>query len=237
MLAVVIIAVIGKLFAYDYLRTGWANIFYGNEQVQEQAIITPPVVETETSAQEPATQSDATQPDATQPNATHPAQPEPTQPSQPSDAQQLLENIKLNLEKITPEQLNDAGFKNAKTVRVNFDNRIFQMIDTSDISNADMGQFNISDEKNIYAVITEVQTHTDLEAQDLYSLIKKRIQGMTGITINENSQFGDAAFFMNDPKRLGNAFLVVRSKNHAYYFTYPKTNHEFIKKLIILLNQ
>lgn len=230
MLALTLMAIIGKLFAYDYLRTGWANIFYGDAISVEQQI--------DAAQTQPATDETAVSPE----QQTQPTEPtlleDQTQPqTQPSDIQQLLEDLKLTFDKVTPEQLTEAGFKNTKAVKVNFNKRIFQLIDISDIINSDNGEFNISDENNIYAVVTEMRFQTELESEDFYNLLKKRAQGLPSLTINDNNQFGNASFFINDPKRVGNAFLVVRNGNHVYSYTYPKTNHEFIKKLIILLNR
>lgn len=231
MLAVIVIAVIGKLFAYDYLRQGWANIFasIGTEQIVEQAAETP-TAETVTAPEIAVEETPAVETPAETPAET-------VSETQPSEVEKLIEQTKLNFEKVTPEQLTQAGFKNAKVITVTFDNRIFQIIDVSDITNADTGEFNIADEKNIYAVVDEMQFQTQLEAEDSYSVIKKRILDMPGLTINENNQFGNASLFMNDPKRKANAFLIVRTTNTLYFYTYPKANHEFVKKLIILLNQ
>ncbi|MBI5152511.1 hypothetical protein HZA39_03180 [Candidatus Peregrinibacteria bacterium] len=233
MLAVIVIAVIGKLFAYDYLRQGWANIFSGSgtQQIVEQPVTEPPTAESVTAPEIAAETTPAVETPAVETPAETPAE------TQPSEVEKLIEQTKLNFEKVTAEQLTQAGFKNAKVIHVTFDNRIFQIVDVSDITNADTGEFNIADEKNIYSVVDEMQFQTQLEAEDAYSVIKKRILDMPGLTINESNQFGNASLFMNDPKRKANAFLIVRTTNTLYFYTYPKANHEFIKKLIILLNQ
>ena len=239
MLALTLAAIIGKLFAYDYLRTGWANIFFGDGTVMEQQVETP-VQEPANTENDAAVQLQIAETNSVQKSDTAFLQEQQTSPpdqTQPSEVQQLLEDLKLTFDKVIPEQLAEAGFKNTKIVKVNFSNRIFQLIDIGDIINSDNGEFNISDDNNIYAVVTEMRFQTELESEDFYNLLKKRTQGLTGLTINDNNQFGNASFFINDPKRVGNAFLVVRIGNHVYSYTYPKTNHEFIKKLIILLNR
>ena len=242
MLALTLTAIIGKLFAYDYLRTGWANIFYGNEtatvsEETQSAEVQSSSNQTQQTEQTQQTDQSQESNQAQQTDQTQQAS-EAQQPEKPSETQQLLEDLKLTFDKITPEQLTEAGFKNAKIVKTNFSKRIFQLIDVSDVFNSDNGEFNISDDNgNIYVVITEMRFQTELEAEDFYNLLKKRAAGLPGLTINENNQFGNASFFINDPKRIGNAFLVVRIGNYAYSYTYPKVNHEFIKKLIILLNR
>lgn len=229
LLAAVAIAVIGKLMAYDYLREGWANIF----QAQEETIS---VGTPDADAEQAVGDAQETEQTATA-NGAQETTPAVETEEKSSEVQKLLEDLKLDFEKVTTEQLFEAGFKNAKSISINFGGRIFNLVDVSDIVNADIGEFNISDEKNIYAVVVESRLQTELEAQDFYNLFKKRAQGLPGITTNENDQFGSASFFMNDPKKLGNAFLVVRIKNRVYFYTYPKANHEFTKKLIILLNR
>lgn len=223
MLAIVTVGVLGKVFAYDYLKQGWANVFAAE---QEQNISTKnyqPYISTQNSTE-------------TQTQNTKPSEVESDE-AKVSEIQKLLEEVKLDTEKLTPEQLESVGFKKAKILPVEFQNRVFQIVDVSDILNAHSGEFQITDGKNIFAVADEMQFQTQLEAQDVFNLIKTRISGLPGVSINEDNKFGDGSYFMNDSKRIANAFLVVRIKNRVYFYTYPKTNHEFIKNLIILLNQ
>ncbi|HBB02685.1 TPA: hypothetical protein DCZ16_02750 [Candidatus Peregrinibacteria bacterium] len=232
MLAVLTVGVLGKVFAYDYLTQGWANIFAAEQQTQTQDY--KPYIKSQQLAQ---TSQDTVAQDQSQ-TAQGTTQAEtPAQDAKLTEIQKLLEDIKLNTEKLTPEQLTSVGFKSAKITPVTFEGRVFQIVDVSDILNAHSGEFNITDGKNIFAVVAEMQFQTQLEAQDVFNLVKTRIKGMPGVSINESNTFGDGSYFMNDSKRIGSAFLVVRIKNTVYFYTYPKTNNTFIKNLIILLNQ
>jgi hypothetical protein len=225
MLAVLTVGVLGKVFAYDYLTQGWANIFAAEEQVQTQDY--QPYIKSQKLAQ---TSQDATADQTAQTGS-------PAQDAKLTEIQKLLEDIKLNTEKLTPEQLTSVGFKSAKIAPSTFEGRVFQIVDVSDILNAHSGEFNITDGKNIFTVVAEMQFQTQLEAQDVFNLVKTRIKGMPGVSVNEDNKSGDGSYFMNDSKRIGSAFLVVRIKNTVYFYTYPKTNNTFIKNLIILLNQ
>lgn len=234
MLAVLTVGVLGKVFAYDYLTQGWANIFAAEEQTQTQDY--KPYIKSQKLAQtsqDADTVTQGTTQDQTQTTQTE----TPAQDAKLTEIQKLLEDIKLNTEKLTPEQLTSVGFKSAKITPVTFEGRVFQIVDVSDILNAHSGEFNITDGKNIFAVVAEMQFQTQLEAQDVFNLVKTRIKGMPGVSINEDNKSGDGSYFMNDSKRIGSAFLVVRIKNTVYFYTYPKTNNAFIKNLIILLNQ
>lgn len=228
-LTVVTLSVTAKIAFDSQVKNGWANVLQGQDQSEivvpeDQSPVSP--VETYESPVK-TTDSSSIPASTTASNST----------LKPTEVQKLLEDIKLSMEKITNDQVQTAGFKNAKIEKSEFQGRVFQSVDMSDIANARSGEFKIADNANVYALAVEMQFQTSLEATDVYSLSMKRMQGMPGISAKETNQFGDNSFFMNDPKRLSYAFLVVKKENHVYFYTYPKTNHEFIKNLISLLNQ
>lgn len=134
---------------------------------------------------------------------------------------------------VTQQDLEKAGFLGLNLKIVPFDGNLFQVIDLSDLKSDRFVQYNIEDSVNVYGVIVAAWFYQDLSAaEQYYELIKSRSGKIAGLDVNETNTFGMTSFYVNDAKRVGTAFLVVRIDNRVYAVSYPKASHDFYKQLI-----
>ncbi|MEK7544734.1 MAG: hypothetical protein AAB551_01240 [Patescibacteria group bacterium] len=156
--------------------------------------------------------------------------------SPPTNVSSFLAQRIFLLQKLTPENLNQVGFKNMQLQESPFDQMLFQLLDLSIFKNLSALRMHLTNGKDVFAVLHEFEFDSMAKAVSFYSDIKQKIAAFSPlVTSNETNQFGENSYYMNDKNRPGTAFLVFRVQSHVFAFSYSKASHDFFKSLIFLL--
>jgi len=134
---------------------------------------------------------------------------------------------------ITLSQVQEAGFKNATFPITPFDGMVFDIIDMKQYVNKGNLEYQIVENGENAAFLTEFNLLTPEIAQEVYEILRKKVQEKNQFTINETNQYGSASFFANNSEQTNHVFLVVKQGNRLYTCHYPAKNHNKIKNLII----
>jgi len=137
---------------------------------------------------------------------------------------------------ISEEDLRDAGLKDFALQKVGFDGYLFEKIDLTEFTDLNVLKLKLIDKSldipTIVGAIYQIDLGEEALSKEMYRIIKQKASARGVYEINETGRYGDDSFFLNDDLRIGTAFLLVKSGEKVYAFTYPKVRHENIKKLI-----
>ncbi|MBU1445825.1 hypothetical protein KKD70_01015 [Patescibacteria group bacterium] len=147
--------------------------------------------------------------------------------------------IPTSIDSVTPSivisAVQEAGFKNATLPIASFDGTIFDVIDMKDYVNESHLEYQIIENDEIAAFMTEFNLLNSAIAQEVYDTLKEKIGSRSEFKINETNQYGNASFFANNSAQTDYVFLVVKKENRLYTCHYPAKNHNKIKNLITSL--
>lgn len=245
-LFVLILAVLVTLTVTNFLNGGelsdsiTANVLSSDAPIEPSALIDASAASDATTT--PATDSALD----TLPTSTSPASSDPifdpsflapeTNPSAPTNVSSFLDQHIFLLQKVTPQDLTQVGFKNMQLQESPFDQMLFQLLDLSTFRNLSVLRMHLTSGKDVFAVLHEFEFDSAAKAVSFYSDIKQKIGAFSPlVTSNETNQYGENSYYMNDKNRPGTAFLVFRVQSHVFAFSYSKASHDFFKSLIFLL--
>lgn len=162
--------------------------------------------------------------------------PETTLSPEMTNVSSFLEQHIFLLQKLTPQDLTQVGFRNMQLQQSPFDQMLFQLLDLSTFRNLSALRLHLTSGKDVFAVLHEFEFESPAKAVSFYSDIKQKIAAFSPlVTSNETNQYGENSYYMNDRNRTGTAFLVFRVQSHVFAFSYSKASHDFFKSLIFLL--
>ena len=107
--------------------------------------------------------------------------------------------------------------------------KLFTLIDTEDLDarSIQYGVFTVND--TVIGSSYEMQFKTELDAEKAYRTLIVRGNNLQGIEANETNQFGERSFYLNNPVKVGEVFVVFQQDNLIYAFGYSNTLHEKFK--------
>ncbi len=137
---------------------------------------------------------------------------------------------------LTMTLLQQAGFTDFSLKTVGFDGLLFDQIDVKDAIALPVIHQNIVDAKgkNMASVYSFLAKSKEL-AKEVYEVLKKKFADQNIGIFNETHDFGEASFYLNAFRFPEIVFLVVKKNENVYALTYGKSQHGFIKKLLLLL--
>ncbi len=136
---------------------------------------------------------------------------------------------------IRQEQILGAGFKDAYLEEQPHNGYIFKNIEIGDLFDVEMDKTIIRTEDTLYAKGYVMTMGPNSNVNDVYNVLKIRADELLDTEINETNEFGVSSFYMNDARRNGTSFLIVRIDKYIYGFSYPKDFHSQIKNLLKLI--
>lgn len=147
---------------------------------------------------------------------------------------EVVESVAANVY-LREEQIRSAGFLTAYIEEQAKPAEMFKSIKTSDLKGVDMSLSVIRNESEMLAKVYVFRPSVTTEVGAVYDLLKERAVAGLNAEVNENNEFGEASFYMNDATRATTAFLTVRIGGLVYGFSYPKAYHAQVKNLIQLI--
>jgi hypothetical protein len=136
---------------------------------------------------------------------------------------------------IRQEQVVGAGFKDAYLEEQAHNGYLFKNISIGDLFDVEMDKTIVRTEETLYAKTYVMRMGPNSNVNDVYNVLKIRADELLNTEINETNEFGVTSFYMNDARRSGTSFLIVRIDKYIYGFSYPKDFHSQIKNLLKLL--
>ncbi|MBP7670757.1 hypothetical protein KA119_00495 [Candidatus Gracilibacteria bacterium] len=133
------------------------------------------------------------------------------------------------------EQIRSAGFLTAYIEGEAKPAEMFKSVKISDLRGVEMSLNLIRNESEMLAKVYIFRPSVTTEVGTVYDLLKERAAAGLNAEVNENNEFGEASFYMNDGTRATTAFLVTRIGGVIYGFSYPKAYHAQVKNLIQLI--
>jgi len=106
--------------------------------------------------------------------------------------------------------------------------KLFDVIDLNNLGIQNLYQYNFAKYNNKMAETTELAFEDSLTANKAYTYIKAVTLSFKGVEVNENNQFNDS-FYINNPAKPFQVFLVIKKDNKVYAFTYLKEIHDKFK--------
>lgn len=136
---------------------------------------------------------------------------------------------------IREEQVRSAGFATAYLEDDTSDGYFFKTVYVGDLYDVQLKKTIVRDASRLFAKVYVFSFGPNSSVFNVYDSLKTRAAEGLNVELNEDNQFGDASFYMNDVKRQGTAFLTIRIASNIYGFSYPKEYHPQIKNLIKLI--
>ena len=133
---------------------------------------------------------------------------------------------------ITILQVHEAGFRKATFPIIPFDGMVFNGIDMRNYVNESNLEYQIIENGETSAFLTEFNLLNPGIAQEVYEILRGKVEAQNEFTINETNQYGNASFFANNSTQTNHVFLVVKQGTRLYTCHYPAKNHNKIKNLI-----
>jgi hypothetical protein len=133
---------------------------------------------------------------------------------------------------ITISQVHEAGFKEATFPIIPFDGMVFNRVDMRNYVNESNLEYQIIENGETSAFLTEFNLLNPGIAQEVYEILREKVEAQNEFTINETNQYGNASFFANNSTQTNHVFLVVKQGTRLYTCHYPAKNHNKIKNLI-----
>lgn len=126
----------------------------------------------------------------------------------------------------------NSGFVGAYLSDEQYDGMIYKSISLGDLIGVDVKKHSITNGTTVYAKVYSIIVEDSSNVGNVYDVLKLRALDGISIEVNETNQFGNASFYMNDPRRDSVAFLTVRIGFKLYGFSYPKQYHPQIRNLV-----
>lgn len=137
---------------------------------------------------------------------------------------------------IREDMIASAGFVGANLEQEPHNGFLYKTIYIDDLNDINMDKYVVKKEDSMLLKVYVFNIGALNSVSEVYELMKLRGSEGFDIEIVETSEYGDAAFYMNDAKRSGVAFLTVRFGGLIYGFSYPKNYHPQVKNLITLID-
>ncbi|MBD3360298.1 hypothetical protein GF366_00685 [Candidatus Peregrinibacteria bacterium] len=137
---------------------------------------------------------------------------------------------------IREDMIKSAGFIGAYLEKEPHNGFLFKTIYIDDLIDVEVQKTVIRTEDSLFAKVYTFKIGPMSSINEIYEVLKMRAAEGLNVEINENNEFGNNSFFMNDARRQEVAFLSVRLGSLIYSFSYPKEYHSQIKNLITLLD-
>ncbi len=136
---------------------------------------------------------------------------------------------------IRDEQVKSAGFVGAYVEPEDHQGFLFKTVYVEDLYDVEFQKNLVRSENSLFAKVYVFKIGPDSSADEVYQVLKMRSSEGLNTEINENNEFGDGSFYMNDSNRSSTAFLTVKLGDVIYGFSYPKEYHPQIKNLVALI--
>ncbi|MFH1534049.1 MAG: hypothetical protein ABID64_03900 [Nitrospirota bacterium] len=137
---------------------------------------------------------------------------------------------------IREDMIKSAGFAGAYLENEAHDGYLYKTIYLDDLPDVEVSKYAIRTEDSLFAKVYVFQVGGLSSVSEVFEVLKMRATAGLDIEVNETSDYGDEAFYMNDSRRSEVAFLTVRMGAVLYGFSYPKDYHSQIKNLITLID-
>lgn len=137
---------------------------------------------------------------------------------------------------IREDMIKSAGFADAYLESEPHNGYLYKTIYLDDLPDVEVTKYAIRDEESLFAKVYVFQVGGLSSVSEIYEVLKIRATEALDVVVNENNEFGDESFYMNDNRRQGVAFLTVRFGAVLYGFSYPKDYHSQIKNLATLID-
>ncbi|KKP36986.1 hypothetical protein A2483_02615 [Candidatus Peregrinibacteria bacterium RIFOXYC2_FULL_33_13] len=129
----------------------------------------------------------------------------------------------------------EAGISNVNAKKVDFNEKLFQLIDLVGVNNETSAKFNVFYNDSFAITINEFKMDSESGAIELYDFINREANNKAGIAINEDNSFGDASFYINNRDKKDAASLVVKIRNQIFAFEYKHSYHPMVKKVLEIM--
>ncbi|MBI2453635.1 hypothetical protein HYV58_00470 [Candidatus Peregrinibacteria bacterium] len=136
---------------------------------------------------------------------------------------------------VTEERVRQAGFTGKFGEKL-FNGKVYQLIDISAVPVESIGFYEVSQDIDTVASITEITLRDEIRALQLYTLLQNKTKTYIDLSLNETNAYGERSFYINHAKKTQEAFLTVKIGKKIYAFAYVKFYHPELKKFITLLN-
>jgi len=137
---------------------------------------------------------------------------------------------------IREDMIKSAGFAGAYLENEAHDGYLYKTIYLDDLPDVEVSKYAIRTEDSLFAKVYVFQVGGLSSVSEVFEVLKMRATAGLDIEVNETSDYGDEAFYMNDSRRSEVAFLTVRMGAVLYGVSYPKDYHSQIKNLITLID-
>lgn len=134
------------------------------------------------------------------------------------------------------DQVQSAGFSNARIESEEHDGLLFKSIYIDDLYDVDIEKWLVQSDVQLFAKAYVFSFGPDSGVNEVYEILKVRASQGLNAEVNETNEFAEGSFYMNDTRRQNTAFLTVKMGNLIYAFSYPKEYHQQIKNLVTLLD-
>lgn len=137
---------------------------------------------------------------------------------------------------IREDQIRSAGFPNAILESEPNDGFLYKTIYVNDLYDVEISKYAVKTHDSLLGKIYTFSVGAFSDTYQVYEVLKSRAAEGLDIVVNENNEFGQGSFYMNDSRRSNVAFLTVRIGSLIYGFSYPKEYHAQIKNIVTLLD-
>lgn len=122
-----------------------------------------------------------------------------------------------------------------KMIQSSYQDRLFQLINTSNIDFTDTQFATLQVQDNVIASVYEFKTRTEIDAEKAFDDIRILANSFPNISSNQTNQFGDKSFYINHTVKVGEVFVVIQRDDIIYAFAYKKDYHESFKTFFGIL--
>ena len=106
--------------------------------------------------------------------------------------------------------------------------KLFDVVSFEGVNSLDKYQYKFTKRGSKMAEVNELKFDDLIESNKAYSYIQAVALSFDGININKNNQFNDS-FYINNPSKPYQVYLVIKKENRIFTFTYLKDLHESFK--------
>jgi hypothetical protein len=133
--------------------------------------------------------------------------------------------------KITEAILTSIKIENPVIKAQEFNGKIFDFLSTTLNKDYIIAE-NIFSNEAFIGMVYEFHFSSPINAEASYASLKNDVLGLDSITINENNNFGEKSFYLNNTTKQNTVYIITKTGNSIYGFKYPHTSHSAFKSLI-----
>ncbi len=130
------------------------------------------------------------------------------------------------------EELREAGFFDPYISPVSAHEKVFGVLEIPEQFGDRLVQSQIMEDSSSVGIVQEYHLSDSIEALELYNSIKFNGQEANFFDVNEVGNYGDGSFYLNHVVNTDQVFIVVRTDNVIWAFTYVKVLHPKFKELL-----